>query len=304
MASGQQLARFLGWFSIGLGLVQLAGTGRFARFIGVKDNGIAPMAVRAVGLREIASGLGILASSRPSPWLWARVAGDVKDLALLASALRSEDNRRGRVAAAMVAVVGVAGLDLLSIELAGRRRGTVAGERDGPVSVRKSITVNRPVEEVYAFWRDFQNLPRFMRHLESVEALGPEGRSRWTATAPVGRTVTWEAEVVEDRRNELIEWRSLEGSDVSNSGAVRFSQAPAGRGTQVTVELRYDAPGGPAGVMVARLLAEEPEQQVREDLRLFKQVMETGEVTQSDATVGGTHFLRRPAQPPDRAEAP
>ena len=168
------------------------------------------------------------------------------------------------------------------------------------MQVRKAITINRPPDEVYRFWHDFENLPRFMSHLESVQVTG-ERRSHWRATAPAGQTVEWDAEMTEDRPNELIAWQSLDGADVPNSGAVRFRPAPRGRGTEIDVELQFDAPGGKLGRTVAKLFGKDPAQQVASDLRRFKQVLETGEVILSDATVQGAHLAQRPAQPPEEA---
>jgi len=141
----------------------------------------------------------------------------------------------------------------------------------------RGITVERPVEEMYRFWRDFRNLPRIMSHLESVEVLD-EKRSRWVATAPCGRTVEWDAEIITEEPNALIGWRSLEGAEIANAGSVRFEPAPGGRGTEIHVSLAYDPPLGRAGAALATLFGEEPGQQVREDLRHFKQMVETGEI--------------------------
>jgi uncharacterized membrane protein len=291
----ERLAGGLGWFSIGLGLAQVAAPGAAARLIGVPGDDKARSLMRGLGLRELAAGLGILSRPRPAGWLWARVAGDAMDLALLGAALGSNRVRRGRVAAATAAVVGVTALDLLSAVQLGRLGAATQGHKeDRGMHVKKAITVNRSPEEVYRFWHDFQNLPRFMDHLESVQVTG-ERRSHWKAKAPAGRTVEWDAEVVEDRPNELIAWRSLEGADVDNSGSVHFAPAPGDRGTEVHVELRYDPPGGAIGATIAKLFGEEPAQQVNGDLRRFKQVMELGEVVQSEATV---HGRPHPAQPP------
>jgi uncharacterized membrane protein len=171
------------------------------------------------------------------------------------------------------------------------------------MQAKTAITINRPVEEVYRFWRDLSNLPSFMNHLESVEVTG-DGRSHWTANAPAGRTVSWDAELVEDKPNQRIAWRSLEGSQVSNSGSVSFTPAPGERGgTEVRVELGYDPPGGALGKVVAKLFGEEPQQQVTDDLRRLKQVLETGEVVRSEGSPEGARSLRlvtqRPAQPVD-----
>jgi uncharacterized membrane protein len=166
------------------------------------------------------------------------------------------------------------------------------------MKVKKTVTVMKSPEELYTFWHDFENLPRFMRHLESVQVTG-DGRSHWKAKAPAGQTVEWDAEVTEDRPNELIAWRSLEGADVDNSGSVRFMPATGGRGTVVQVELQYDAPGGPLGVLIAKLSGEEPEHQLYDDLRGFKQVMELGEVVLSEATLQGTQLFQRPGRAPE-----
>jgi len=167
----------------------------------------------------------------------------------------------------------------------------------------KSVTINRPRDDVYKFWRDFENLPSFMQHLVSVTTSG-DGRSRWVAKAPAG-TVEWTAELIEDRAGRLISWRSLPGSEISNEGSVRFADAPTDRGTEVRVELSYDAPGGSAGALVAKMFGEEPNQQLRDDLRRFKQVMETGEVVKSDGSLEGAGqgvLKQRPAQAPELAE--
>jgi uncharacterized membrane protein len=166
------------------------------------------------------------------------------------------------------------------------------------IDVQQGITVNRPPEEVYRFWRHFPNLPRFMEHLEAVEVIG-DGRSRWTARGPAGTKAEWEAETAEIRPGELIAWRSVPGSAVDTSGVVRFKPAPGGRGTEVRVELRYDPPAGPIGKAVARLFGQAPQQQVASDLRRLKQVLETGQIIASEATL---HGRPHPAHPPELVE--
>jgi uncharacterized membrane protein len=171
--------------------------------------------------------------------------------------------------------------------------------------VSKAITVRRPRSEVYAFWRDFENLPRFMYHLEFVENLG-SGRSHWVARAPAGRTVEWDAEVVEDRPDEQISWRTVgDDTDVRHSGTVYFIPAPGDRGTEVHVRLDYDPPGGKAAQLVARLFGEEPAQQLNDDLRRFKQVMEVGEVVRSEASPEGTGqgIMRQHSNQPQEVNA-
>jgi uncharacterized membrane protein len=138
--------------------------------------------------------------------------------------------------------------------------------------VERSIVVNRPAAEVYYFWRNFENLPRFMDHLESVTVLD-ENRSHWVAKAPAGTRVEWDAVIHNEIENELIAWRSLPGADVNNAGSVHFT--PAGdNATEVRVVLSYEPPAGKLGAAVARLLGEEPSRQVEDDLRRLKQVME------------------------------
>ena len=156
------------------------------------------------------------------------------------------------------------------------------------MKVSKAITVLHTQHEVYEFWRDFENLPRFMYHLEFVENLD-RGRSHWVAKAPAGRSVEWDAEIIEDLPGERIAWRTVgDDTDVKHSGVVAFVAAPGNRGTEVHVELSYDPPGGKAGVILAKLFGEEPGQQVGDDLRRFKQVVETGEVVRSEASPDGT----------------
>jgi uncharacterized membrane protein len=158
------------------------------------------------------------------------------------------------------------------------RASLVASVRRGEgVKVEKSVTVNRPVEEVYRFWRNFENLPRFMDHLESVTVID-ETRSHWVAKAPAGTRVEWDAAIHNEIEDELIAWRSLPGSDVNNAGSIHFTPTEDGAGTEVLVVLSYEPPAGKVGAAVAKLLGEEPSKQVEDDLRRFKQVMEASEV--------------------------
>ena len=125
-----------------------------------------------------------------------------------------------------------------------------------------------------------------MNHLEAVRVTG-ENRSHWVAKAPAGTTVEWDAEVYNEKPNELIAWRTLEGADVDSAGSVRFEQSEGGRGTVVRVTLKYDPPGGSIGAAIATLFGENPEQQIDEDLRRFKQLIETGEVATTEGQPSG-----------------
>jgi uncharacterized membrane protein len=300
-----RLANGLGWFSIGLGLAQITVPGGVARLVGAPPDDRTRMIMRLMGMREIASGLGLLARPRPTRWMWTRVAGDVLDLTLLGTAMAANGSRRGRVGLAATAIAGVAAIDYA----AGRQLRQLDGdttESGAAVEVTRSITVNRSVEEVYGFWRDFRNLPRFMLHLEAVEVLD-DLRSRWKARGPGGVSVSWEAEIIEERTNELLSWHSVSRSHVDNAGTVRFLAAPGNRGTEIHVTLRYVPPAGSVGAALAKLFGEEPGQQVRDDLRAFKQVIETGEVVRSDGSMRGPRQQRQhPAQPrmPDSLRTP
>ena len=143
------------------------------------------------------------------------------------------------------------------------------------VKVTHAVTILKPVSELYAYWRDFTNLPRIMDHLNSVTVDGLN--SHWEAKAPLGTSVAWDAEIINDIPNEVIAWRSLPGADVDNAGAVTFKPGPVGRGTVVRVDISYAPPAGKPGAVIAKLLGEEPTKQLDDDLRHFKNIMETGE---------------------------
>jgi uncharacterized membrane protein len=147
--------------------------------------------------------------------------------------------------------------------------------------VEKTVSINRPAEDLYLFWKNFGNLPNFMSHLESVNVIDGR-RSHWKAKAPLGMSVEWVAEVHTARPNELIAWRSLPGSEVDTAGSVHFR--PLGRGTLIRVVLKYDPPAGKVGAAVARWLGKSPEQQIENDLNEFKRLMEAGEEARSPAT--------------------
>lgn len=165
------------------------------------------------------------------------------------------------------------------------------------------MTVNKPRTEVFAYWNNVENLATFMAHLESVRSLG-DGRSRWRAAGPAGTSVEWDAEITDHRPDELIAWQSVGDATVPNRGHVEFRPAPGDRSTEVHVRLWYRPPAGKIGAAVATLFGAAPDQQVRDDLRRFKQVIETGEIVRSDANPGGSltypRLTQRPAQPAKR----
>ncbi|GAA1509807.1 hypothetical protein GCM10009677_48350 [Sphaerisporangium rubeum] len=163
-----------------------------------------------------------------------------------------------------------------------------------------ATTVRKPAREVYAYWRRLESLPEFMGHLDEVRSTG-QRTSHWTASAPFGRTVEWDAEITDDVPGERLAWRSAGEADVPNAGEVRFRPAPDGVSTEVHVRMTYEIPGGRLGKAVAEYFGEEPHQQLDDDLRRFKQVLETGEVMRSDGAPWGKRarheFPQRPAQP-------
>ncbi|CAN5826819.1 SRPBCC family protein [soil metagenome] len=152
--------------------------------------------------------------------------------------------------------------------------------------VEESVTINRPIEELYRFWRNLENLPQFMRHLQSVERI-TDTLSRWRAKGPAGAILEWNAEIINEVPNKVIGWRSIEGSDVVSAGSVNFDDAGPGRGTRVRVHLQYSPPGGKAGAALARLVGRDAGTEIREDLRRFKQLLESGEVPSTDGQPRG-----------------
>ena len=157
---------------------------------------------------------------------------------------------------------------------------------DVGIKVTHAVTINKPAAELYAFWRDFTNLPRIMDHLQSVTT-SDNSHSHWVAKAPLGRTVEWDAEIINETPNEVIAWRSLPGADVDNAGSVTFKPAPIGRGTELRVTLSYAPPAGKVGATVARLLGEEPRKQLDDDLRHLKALMEAGERPTTEGQASG-----------------
>ncbi len=167
------------------------------------------------------------------------------------------------------------------------------------MEARSAVTVNASPDELYAFWRDFERLPTFMYHLQSVEKVD-DNRWHWVVKGPVGSNVGWDAEITEEAPGRKIAWGSVQGA-VENFGSVSFQPAPGGTGTEVHVEVDYSAPGRAVGVLLAKLFGEDPTQQLADDLRRFKQIVETGEVVCSDGTpegqLGRRVLNQRPAHP-------
>jgi uncharacterized membrane protein len=172
------------------------------------------------------------------------------------------------------------------------------------IKVQKSVNINRPAEELYRFWRKVENLPKIMSHLQSVEAVN-DRLSHWTVKAlPIGgASVEWDAEIVNEVENELIGWRSLQGAHVDNAGSVRFQRAGEGRGTTVTVTLQYDPPAGLLGAGIAKLLGEDPERMIEEDLQRFKQMMESNQSEGSQGGAGSQTAVGTPTPSPSTPQS-
>jgi uncharacterized membrane protein len=259
--SGDRLATFLGWFSVGLGAVELFAPKTLGRLIGAPHSSGMK---RLMGLREIAVGAGILTAPRSANWIKARVAGDALDLALLGAAFKARRSDPARLAAATAAVVGVTAVDIACArQLSGAPAATMAraGNTDRN-RIEASMAVNRSPQDCYRFWRDFENMARFIEHIGSVE-------------------------ILRDTPDQAIEWRSTADSHPGFTGSVTFEPRISGQGTMVRLVIDWTPPGGKAGAAAARLLRKIPEHQVREDLRRFKNVIETGEVPTTEGQPSG-----------------
>jgi uncharacterized membrane protein len=230
---------------------------------------------------------------------WERVASVAAGAALLyiASRERRVSTLAGSTGAGLIArgLTGYCPVNAAFGRDTDRGNTKIALGGDRGIHVYETITIARPPGDLFRFWRDFTNLPRFMSHLEDVEVLTPT-RSRWTAKAPAGMRVRWEAEVINEIDGELIGWQSTENADVASAGSVRFNPAPHG-GTEIIVHLQYEPPAGRLGGWVASVFGEEPSQQIREDLRRLKALVETGEIPHTDRQPSGRAARRRLLRP-------
>jgi uncharacterized membrane protein len=238
------------------------------------------------------TGVGSAAARRSRTLRFVRLGLETVALAALVErTLRADRRHRAPWLATTTAVAGATILEAFAAAKAATRR--------GPLRLQASVTVNRNREDVYAFWRDFRNLPGFMQHLEGVDEL--DGLSVWRARGPGGVSLEWDAAIVADRPGERIAWRSLEGARVSNHGSVEFHAAPGGRGTEVHVDIGFDGPLGNVAIAIGKLLGDVPRRRLEADLRRLKQVLETGELVHSDASI---HRGPHPARPPESSQLP
>jgi uncharacterized membrane protein len=218
--------------------------------------------------------------------------------ASVALAVLSARSQKKYSRALTLASAAFTGATLVDTVVLLRKRGLLRA-KSKPVAIRSSVTIRRAREEIYRFWRDLQHLPIFMRHIDSVTE--SDGHSVWRAVGPGGIVAEWEAEIVADRPGERLAWRSLEGATIQNRGSVAFRDAPGGQGTEVHLELVFAPPAGSVGAGIARMFAGIPTQSLKNDLRRLKQLLETGEVVCSDASI---HRGRHPARPPELEELP
>jgi uncharacterized membrane protein len=261
------LATGLGLFSLGLGVAQLAAPGRVNRAIGVRDDARSRFWQRVVGVQELSAAAGILGPPPTRPFLWGRTAGDVQHIAMLAFALRGRGQDPARLAAAIASVAGCLGADALASVRSSAHTQHDDDEEAGPMEARAAITINESLDAVMRGWRAFEE-----------EADGP------ARLGPV--------EVVDETPGRAYGWRTTEGSDVSASGVAVFAQAPEGRGTEIHLELNTGS--NP----LRKVTGDDPLQVVRDDLRRFKQLVETGQVTRSDGAPSGHSAKLQPKQRP------
>ncbi len=189
------------------------------------------------------------------------------------------------LAGANYAVMGMTGRESLFRYLGFRVPGSRELSYGQGIKIRHSVTIGRSPRELYRYWKNFENLPRFMQHVESVRMID-DRHSHWTVKAPAGSNVEWDAEIVVDREDEIIGWRSTSGS-VKHAGSVRFEKAPGNRGTYLRVQLQYNPPGGRLASLIARAFNQNPDQQIKADLWRFKQLMEAGEIPTTEGQPSG-----------------
>lgn len=277
------------WLSLGIGAASLLGSAGATRLIGARPTTANRLAFAAIGVCDIAYGLSLLSGGPPTRWAWLRVAADVANLSVLGTRFAPQKLNGPAFGGLLAAGAGLTLIDTLAAA------GTSNGQGEHTqhnVYVNATTTIRRSPEEVYRFWRDLSNLPRFMTHVESVTEA--QGHTTWKARASFGPAVTWDAQITSDRPGEEIRWRSTDHSLLANHGGVYFRPAPGGRGTEVHVHLGFEPPLGAVGEGIARLFQALPREQVTADLRRLKQLLEVGEIVRSDASV---HKGMHPAQP-------
>ncbi len=278
-------AENLGLLSLALGLAALLAPRAIGRMTGLGER---DALLRFIGARELTSGFGLLTGKRKTAWLWSRVAGDAIDLAVIATALRSDNPARNRALTTAAVVAAIAAADVAA-SLRGQRSSDSAVNRADAYLEAAVITQKTP-EECYAFWRDLSNLPKFMRSVESVTPA--DGlRLHWRLRGPLRSSWEWDAQITTDRPGECIAWKSVEGAEIQQAGMVSFGPATGQRGTFVRLSQHYRPSAGSIGVKLAKLFASDPRSEAREDLRRFRQLIETGEIPSTRGQPSGRRSL-------------
>lgn len=288
----QSLSQYLGWLSLGVGALELLAPAWVSRRAGfARTNN---RAVQLSGLRQVATGVAILRNpTSPNP-IWARVAGDAITLSILANGFSERDADKAMLSTSSLLVAGLTAVDI----------GCAVGMYDGlgmehraPHRIRETITINKSAEDLFRFWRSLNNLPSIMEYLQSVD-VRDDKRSHWVAKPIRGVVLEWESEVTAEEPNRLIAWRSLPESQIQTEGSVRFEPLSGDRGTLVTVDMQFDVPSR-FGRLFRPLASRLTEAATRRDLRRFKQLMETGEISttagQSSGRRTGDTWLDRAA---------
>ncbi len=293
----------LGWLSVALGLGGLLMPRTVGRLSGLSGR---EALLVAVGVRELASGVGLLTQRDKVPWLWARVAGDALDLAILGLASRGRGSAAARAATSAV-VAAITAADVAAAVVNQRPSVQASPLRD--VYLERSIIVNKTPVECYDWWRDLRNMPRFTRNLEKVTPLD-ETHSHWVSREFAGTRLEWRSRINEDVPGKRILWSATQESLFIHAGSVTFAPATGGRGTLITASIHYHVPGGRLGAALAQFLGPDPMGEVRENLRRFKQLLETGEIATTIGQPSGSRSLLgrllpegRKSRQPDQASS-
>ena len=281
-AYAAELGLTLAWIGAGIGIAELLMPRAVA-----KTTGLPPPFVRALGMRELLVSAGVLLRPRQPAWRWSRIAGDLLDLSLLAWAGRRTPN--GRLALITALFAGMTSLDVLATC---DRRGQSARQGHLPNSIRihKSLYIQRPPEACYGFWRNFENFPQFMRDVESVQVVDAT-RTHWRLRTLQGKPVEWTVELFSDIPSQQLGWRTIADAPIAHSGVVKFLPAYGHSSTRLEIDILYKTPTAQSMDMSSMPFTEEPSRQWDDDLRRFKQLLETGEI----ATTLGQSSGRRSA---------
>jgi uncharacterized membrane protein len=287
-ASSLTSARSLGILSLALGAGALLMPGGLARLGGLDPH---RRLLPWVGLRELAAGVGLMSSRNPTPWLWSRVVGDGMDLAVILGSLLSGRNPRRLSAGVTAAVVGA--ITAIDVRECLRSARSSANSRQGSAPdalISASIIVSKTSQECYDFWRDPENMTRISPMVESVTVLDSR-TSRWCIRSPLGQRIEWDSKITGEIAGERLSWRSVDGGGLYYAGVIRFERATGDRGTLVSLSAHLRVPGGSAGIGLAKLLGTNPRSEIREDLRRFKQLLETGEIPTTQGQPSGRRSL-------------